>query len=361
MEMANVVSQQPGSNRVSVRVAGTHGRVLKHVSAPNGVTLNADDRVLIARTGSESGWMVVTRVQTTEEYGIYVSTKAAKNALHPPDNFTVTPVGGGLLATWDCWPGSALAFEVQWTAVNDGEYDGSTYTYGGMYLYHQESQSKTWLRVRAIRYDMEEFQAFTSAWTSWEGDRPQIWEENLREQLDQDIALQEELLLERYETSAPSSGSYVLVSASAQLAQGRVLTETANEIVITDGGAGSTLTLSAGSLIVQTDQANTWTVGTQQIETGAAGTVGLVVKAAAGQSEKLTNWETSAGVALLSVQAAGHLQFAEAVNIVVGTTTGTQIGTAAAQKIGFFGATPVVQRATHLRTSRQSSTRFWQN
>ena len=100
-----------------------------------------------------------------------------------------------------------------------------------------------------------------------------------------------------------------------------------------------------GIVFVQTDQANTWTVGTQQIETGAAGTVGLVVKAAAGQSEKLTNWETSAGVALLSVQAAGHLQFAEAVNIVVGTTTGTQIGTAAAQKIGFFGATPVVQRA----------------
>jgi hypothetical protein len=32
-------------------------------------------------------------------------------------------------------------------------------------------------------------------------------------------------------------------------------------------------------------------------------------------------------------------------NIVVGTTTGTEIGTAANQKLGFFGVTPVVQQA----------------
>lgn len=31
------------------------------------------------------------------------------------------------------------------------------------------------------------------------------------------------------------------------------------------------------------------------------------------------------------------------VNIVLGTTTGTKLGTAATQKLGFWGATPVVQ------------------
>lgn len=36
---------------------------------------------------------------------------------------------------------------------------------------------------------------------------------------------------------------------------------------------------------------------------------------------------------------------ADAKNIVVGTTTGTKIGTATTQKIGFFNATPVVQPA----------------
>jgi bifunctional N-acetylglucosamine-1-phosphate-uridyltransferase/glucosamine-1-phosphate-acetyltransferase GlmU-like protein len=34
----------------------------------------------------------------------------------------------------------------------------------------------------------------------------------------------------------------------------------------------------------------------------------------------------------------------EANDIAVGTTTGTKIGTAAAQKLGFFGVTPVVQQ-----------------
>ena len=40
----------------------------------------------------------------------------------------------------------------------------------------------------------------------------------------------------------------------------------------------------------------------------------------------------------------GDITFADGVDIVVNTTTGTQIGTAAAQKLGFFGATPVVQQ-----------------
>jgi hypothetical protein len=38
-----------------------------------------------------------------------------------------------------------------------------------------------------------------------------------------------------------------------------------------------------------------------------------------------------------------HLQIFDARNIQLGKGTGTQIGTEALQKIGFFGATPVVQ------------------
>jgi hypothetical protein len=36
---------------------------------------------------------------------------------------------------------------------------------------------------------------------------------------------------------------------------------------------------------------------------------------------------------------------ADAVNVAVGTTTGTRIGTATTQKLGFYGATPIVQGA----------------
>lgn len=38
--------------------------------------------------------------------------------------------------------------------------------------------------------------------------------------------------------------------------------------------------------------------------------------------------------------------FGEGINYACGTVTGSQIGTSASQKIGFHGATPVVQRAS---------------
>lgn len=41
----------------------------------------------------------------------------------------------------------------------------------------------------------------------------------------------------------------------------------------------------------------------------------------------------------------GHLGFTDAKDITVGTTTGARIGTGSAQKLGFFGATPIVRRA----------------
>ena len=48
----------------------------------------------------------------------------------------------------------------------------------------------------------------------------------------------------------------------------------------------------------------------------------------------------------LRITSAGVLQVADAGNITVGTTTtGTKIGTATTQKIGFYNATPVVQPA----------------
>ena len=40
---------------------------------------------------------------------------------------------------------------------------------------------------------------------------------------------------------------------------------------------------------------------------------------------------------------AKHVQFLDGRNIQVGRTTGTKIGTAADQKIGLYGTTPVVQ------------------
>jgi hypothetical protein len=48
--------------------------------------------------------------------------------------------------------------------------------------------------------------------------------------------------------------------------------------------------------------------------------------------------------------------FADGVNLAFGTATGTQIGTAANQKIGFFGKTPVVQPTMGAATAGTSYT-----
>jgi hypothetical protein len=53
---------------------------------------------------------------------------------------------------------------------------------------------------------------------------------------------------------------------------------------------------------------------------------------------------TSAGFLGLGVSSpTSLLHLADAGNITVGTTTGTKIGTATTQKLGFYNATPVVQ------------------
>lgn len=46
----------------------------------------------------------------------------------------------------------------------------------------------------------------------------------------------------------------------------------------------------------------------------------------------------------------GSTQIAEAGNITVGTTTGTKIGTATTQKLGFYNATPIVQPSAYTQT-----------
>jgi hypothetical protein len=46
------------------------------------------------------------------------------------------------------------------------------------------------------------------------------------------------------------------------------------------------------------------------------------------------------------VEVGDDLVMTEASNVIVGTSTGTKIGTATTQKLGFFNATPVAQQAS---------------
>lgn len=49
-----------------------------------------------------------------------------------------------------------------------------------------------------------------------------------------------------------------------------------------------------------------------------------------------------------------HLHIFDGRNVQLGVTTGTKIGTAATQKLGFYGATPVVQAALPSAASTQT-------
>jgi hypothetical protein len=77
----------------------------------------------------------------------------------------------------------------------------------------------------------------------------------------------------------------------------------------------------------------------------------------AGGSLILSTYDTAGAATIgtlrsrMTLDTAGLLTFADAVDMAFNTTTGTKIGTAATQKLGFWNATPVVQPATGGATS----------
>ncbi len=95
-------------------------------------------------------------------------------------------------------------------------------------------------------------------------------------------------------------------------------------------GATSTVNIKVGTgLHLGSDKAVLFTSGLDSF--GTAADAGLARSAAA--KVVITNGSTGAG----------SLVFRDAGNIETGTTTGTKIGTATTQKLGFFDKTPVVQ------------------
>ncbi len=71
------------------------------------------------------------------------------------------------------------------------------------------------------------------------------------------------------------------------------------------GAVGNALLLNGVSTYARTDLGNSFTSGTQAIQTGAPGTVGLVVQGANAQSAHLQDWKNNGGTAVASVSAGG--------------------------------------------------------
>jgi hypothetical protein len=84
---------------------------------------------------------------------------------------------------------------------------------------------------------------------------------------------------------------------------------------------------------------------TSTIDSTALGTAAIIISAQAAAPGKIaftTGAVNTAPTERLSIDPTG-LVFADAINITLNTTTGTKIGTATSQKLGFFNQTPVVQ------------------
>jgi hypothetical protein len=78
--------------------------------------------------------------------------------------------------------------------------------------------------------------------------------------------------------------------------------------------------------------------------TAATGTNKLLIQAGTASSNNRLVLTESGRLGLGVLAPSSMLHLADAGDITFGTTTGTKIGTAAAQKLGFFGADPVVQQ-----------------
>jgi len=89
------------------------------------------------------------------------------------------------------------------------------------------------------------------------------------------------------------------------------------------------------------------TFADRMVVRAGTGAAGLTLAALSAGQDIVMRVPTLGAIVTLS---ASGITLADAANIVLNATTGTKIGTATTQKIGFWNATPVVQRAAYTQT-----------
>lgn len=111
--------------------------------------------------------------------------------------------------------------------------------------------------------------------------------------------------------------------------------------------AGQALGINAGGAKSATTNQNG---GNLTLSPGAAtgtGTASTIIQAVGGGSSGSTT-KSASTVATFAITA---VTFVDAYNVIVGSTTGTKIGTATTQKIGFWNATPVIRPSAYTPTN----------
>ena len=111
--------------------------------------------------------------------------------------------------------------------------------------------------------------------------------------------------------------SYLQDTNSLEVYDGSAWVGATGDITGLTAGTGVSITSATGpvptvaidtAVVPRLGVANTFTVGPQTLNTGAAGSIGLIVKGASGQSAKIQEWQNNSGTTLNAIGTNGEMQ-----------------------------------------------------
>jgi hypothetical protein len=142
------------------------------------------------------------------------------------------------------------------------------------------------------------------------------------------------------------AGPFLSVAQTAAATQGSTTISSAASAALAVGPNGAT------NPSFQVDASAASAATGIKVTSAAAASGAAIAVVSSGANENLTIDAKGSGTILINgtgtgaVTVGANLTMADAKNIVINATTGTKIGTATTQKIGFYNSTPVVQPAT---------------
>lgn len=315
IEVGTVVSAPAGAKRIDVRLPGGANRVIRNVLTIEGQFLQRDDRVVVARTPSETAWVALSKVANSSEGGGGTAVDSMGQPvypLHPPVGLTVTGYLDTIIATWTCWTGDGVCWQVQHNSSASESGATTLYTYGHEVVYPVRDETARYFRVRAIRYNWISASTEYSTWTSWTSDSTTKYT-----YVTGDYTV---LATDYFMVIDDELGNVALTLPAIAAVTGRAYT------FYLRGIFGNAVTLEAAA--------------SEYIENNSTYTMGKLESVTIMSDDDVNWWVVS--------QKRGSADFAlvNGQDISLGTGTGTQIGTASNQKLAFFGEVPVDQGAS---------------
>ena len=315
IEIGTVVAAPAGASRIDVRLPGGSQRVIRNVLTVKGVQLQRDDRVAVARTHGETAWVCLSKVANISEGGggtAVDSTGHPVYPLHPPTGLSVTGYLDTLIASWTSWTGDGVCWHVQHNSSASASGAVDIYTYGQEVVYPVRDETTRYFRVRAVRYNWVSAVTEYSAWSSWQNGSTTRYTYVTG---DYDV-----LAADYFMVVDDELGNVALTLPAIAAVTGHLYK------IYLRGIFGNTVTVEAAA--------------SEYIENNATYTL------AKGEAIEIMSDDDVNWWIVSQVRGQRDLTFSNGQDIIAGTGAGTQIGTAANQKLAFFGSAPVDQGAS---------------